>query len=154
MYASIRWKETIWHENSLNTTMQKKSHSHNWRIHASFTQRVLHVCIAIQRDAHRTRYTQWAVECTVHAEESQICEKYTVYPRRRIVRNITADSGVLHAAERNNIPIFFQQHAGNIARLKCTVYVQVNKNLLNKMQFKLYGHSIKRAPGMYTFLID
>jgi len=91
------------------TQQCKRNLTLNWRIHASFTQRVLHVCIAIQRDAHRTRYTQWAVECTVHAEESQICKKYAVYPRRRIVRNITADSSVLHAAERDNIPIFFQQ---------------------------------------------
>lgn len=106
MYANVKLKETVWHENSLNATMQKESRSRNWRIHASFTQRALYVCIAIQRDAHRARYTQWAVESTVHAEEGRICEKYTVYPQQRIVRNITADSNILHAVEREDIWIF------------------------------------------------
>lgn len=108
MYASIINEKKRYDTKTRLTQQCKRNLTLNWRIHASFTQRVLHVCIAIQRDAHRTRYTQWAVECTVHAEESQICEKYAVYPRRRIVRNITADSSELHAAERDNIPIFFQ----------------------------------------------
>lgn len=161
MYASVKWEETVWHGNSLNTTMQKKSHSRNWRIHVSFTQRVLHVCVAIQRNAHRTRYTHWAVECTVHAEESQICEKYTVYPRRRIVRNITADSSVLHVAERDNIrDIFSTTKHAYYARETLydwnAPFIQINKMSSEQNALKLHRHGImKRAPDtIYTFLID
>lgn len=66
--------------------------------------------VYLYSDSERcTSGTIYAVSCwehRSHAEEGRICEKYTVYPQQRIVRNITADSNVLHAVEREDIWIF------------------------------------------------
>lgn len=120
-------RNSITQRNSFDATMQKKSRSRSLSTGesgASFTQRARCICIAIQRDAHAGRDTPAAgrlVHCSRRGD-GRVREKYTVYSRRRIARNITADSSAARARARDYISIFFQRpkartlHAGN-ARL-------------------------------------
>jgi len=57
--ANVKLKETVWHENSLNATMQKESRSRNWRI-LVYTACV--VCLHSDSE-RRTSGTIYAMSC-------------------------------------------------------------------------------------------